>query len=84
MNSHCRNERFAVNWDYKKKKDMSVIEAKKEEITQILDEMPETFLDTLLAYLKEMKGETSEDEALMQHFERVLEKDYNLFKRLAQ
>ncbi|MDX1941939.1 MAG: hypothetical protein SFU99_15360 [Saprospiraceae bacterium] len=63
---------------------MSAIEAKKEEIYQILDEMPESFLDNLLEYLKELKEETAEEELLMQHFEKILQKDYKLFKRLAQ
>lgn len=63
---------------------MSVIEAKKEEINQILDEMPEVFLDNLLEYLKEVKEEASGEDVLMQHFERILKEDYNLFKRLAQ
>lgn len=63
---------------------MSVIEAKKEKIYQILDRMPEAFLDNLLEYLKEVEKEEEEEAILMQHFEKILQKDYNLFKRLAQ
>ncbi len=63
---------------------MSILEAKKVEIYQILEELPETVLDNVLEYLKEIKEEVSEEDVLMQHFERILQKDYNLFKRLAQ
>lgn len=63
---------------------MSAVADKKEKIYKILDKMPEAFLDTLLTYLEELKEEASEEDVLMQHFDKIMEEDYNLLKRLAQ
>jgi DNA polymerase III gamma/tau subunit len=61
---------------------MTVIAEKKQKIHQILDEMPEPFLDILLKYLEDLQKE--DEEKLMQDFEQILEEDHQLLKRLAQ
>ena len=63
---------------------MSVIEAKKEEITRILDRVPESVIDKLLEYLHKVESQEVMDFNFMQALEKIMTEDHELLKRLAQ
>jgi|GEM_PF-6865942 mevalonate kinase len=65
---------------------MSVLEAKKVEIHQILDQAPEYVIDDVLEFLHNLKQEPEEgvSESFMQALNKVMEEDHELLKRLAQ
>lgn len=62
---------------------MSVIEAKKEEINQILDRVPENVIDDLLEYLHKVESNETVDLNFMQVLDKIMREDHELLKRLA-
>ena len=62
---------------------MSKLEIK-EEITKIIDGLPEDLLGDLLLYLQEVEKKPSSSRTLVANFRKILTEDSNLLKRLAQ
>ncbi|MFN7117012.1 MAG: hypothetical protein ACK4TA_09455 [Saprospiraceae bacterium] len=64
---------------------MSAIEAKKEEIYQILDRVPERVIDEVLDYLHKIDdNKTTKELSFVEALQIVMTEDDELLKRLAQ
>ena len=56
----------------------------KEEIFQLVDELPDEFLKELRDFLKELNKSPKQESHLTLNLKRILLEDQNLLKRLAQ
>lgn len=62
---------------------MSKMEVK-QEITKIIDGLPDDLLNDLLLYLQEVENKPSSSTNLVTNFRKILTEDRNLLQRLAQ
>ncbi len=56
----------------------------KQEITKVLEQVPDEVLTDILDYLNELKGKSEDQVLKVQRFRRILQEDKSLLKRLAQ
>lgn len=56
----------------------------KEEIQKALDEVPETALEDILKYLKEVRSKSSDKVEMSRNLRKILNEDKALLDRLAQ
>ena len=56
----------------------------KSEIQRSLDNVPESVLEDILAFIKEARGKSDEQIRLTRNFRDVLAEDKNLLERLAK
>jgi len=56
----------------------------KSEIQKVLDEVPETVLENVLTFLKELQKQPKENIQLVSHLKQILEEDNDLLHKLAQ
>ena len=54
------------------------------EINKVLDQVPDTALSNILAYLNSLKGKSDEEVKRASHLRRILEEDKRLLERLAK
>ena len=56
----------------------------KEEIQKALDEVPETALEDILKYLKDVRSKSSDKVEMSKNLRKILDEDKELLDRLAQ
>ena len=62
---------------------MSTSEAKTE-IIQLLDQMSDQYIPTVLEYIKDLIALQKQDEEVSNHLTEIMEEDDNLLRRLAE
>ncbi len=56
----------------------------KTEIQKVLDNVPETVLQDILTYLKEIEGKTTDEVEMSSLLRKILSEDKELLEKLAQ
>ncbi len=56
----------------------------KAEIQKVLDTVPESFLEDILTYVKQLQGKTGDTVTLSHNLGKIIREDAELLKKLAQ